>query len=631
MIDAKPHVGRLAGRLVLAAVVLAGLLLLLAAAFPFSLLRGPAERALSAALGRPVTIDRIERAEALSFVPTLRLEGVSVSGPAWAGDEPVARIERATVRLPVLPLIDGRVHIHALDLSGGRFRLVRDAAGRMSWAGGDRGDRHTGSSPLAGVSALTVRDTFVRWSDAKRGMDLLVGVEADGRGLRLQGSGRHRGTPLRFSATGGPLTGAAAKAAWPFAVRLSSPLLTLELAARTDRPLDFRHWQADAKVRATDARRLDDIIEAGLPGTQPLAFTTHVRHDGDRWTATHLVGTLGRSELSGSLAVLAPRGGRTHLDADIDAARFDFDDLATDAEHRRARAAAARIGPRVFPDTRIRLDRLGNLDGRLRFDVAHLLVRGGSMFKGLSGTLTLDHRQLEGSGLVAHLAHGDLTGRAHVDHRTGAPKLTLDLRVRDEQISDFFTGQNRLVGPVQGRVAITGAGDTFRAALAHADGRVGIVSLGGTLQRRLAVFAGGDLVKSIRVAVGGNGDQRVHVACLIADFHAQDGLLTPAPLLLDTPVSRLDGSGTISLRNEHVDIRLKGRPKQASSLRSDPPITVTGTISNPALTIGAEKEESHGLLHTIGNVLGHLESGKDAEQDRAPPVDCRALAARALR
>ena len=55
-------------------------------------------------------------------------------------------------------------------------------------------------------------------------------------------------------------------------------------------------------------------------------------------------------------------------------------------------ARKAAIGPRVIPPTRINLSKMGKTDGRLVFVAHRLLSSGGTVFKSLSGSLTLDHR-----------------------------------------------------------------------------------------------------------------------------------------------------------------------------------------------------------------------------------------------
>jgi hypothetical protein len=103
--------------------------------------------------------------------------------------------------------------------------------------------------------------------------------------------------------------------------------------------------------------------------------------------------SVGRSAIRAKATVLK-RDGRTKIDATIDAPQLDFDDLADDAGLAAARAKEARIGPRILPDTRINLEKMGPTDGTIRVSIASLLVKGGSVFKSLSGTLKLDHRVL---------------------------------------------------------------------------------------------------------------------------------------------------------------------------------------------------------------------------------------------
>ena len=94
----------------------------------------------------------------------------------------------------------------------------------------------------------------------------------------------------------------------------------------------------------------------------------------------------------------------------------------------------------------------------------------------LSGTLTLDHRVLTVSNVVATLAQGRIAGKLRVDHRAGRPRLSIDLRLAGLTLDSMIGNPDMVSGRVRGHVALTGEGDTVREALSRANGKAAIVA-----------------------------------------------------------------------------------------------------------------------------------------------------------
>ena len=143
----------------------------------------------------------------------------------------------------------------------------------------------------------------------------------------------------------------------------------------------------------------------------------------------------------------------------------------------------------------------------------------------------------------------------------------------------------------------------------------------GVINRRAALFLGADAGRAI---FEGNG-QSTSLRCAIGHFNVRDGIGTADTLVLDTAVSRSDGSGTIDLGTEQLALNLPGRPKLDHAVKIDAPVRMVGTLSAPDI-------EPKTLPHTIGTffkLIGHALAGDHVAP--APDADCTGLAAQALR
>ncbi|MDF0487231.1 AsmA-like C-terminal region-containing protein [Sphingomonas sp. H39-1-10] len=616
---------------------LAALLALALGALPFGLLRPAIERRIAARLGAPAHIGAIRRLQAFSYTPDIVIEDVRIEQPGWVGGGDFLRARAVTMRLPVFKLLFGGVKPDALVIDGLEVALVRDASGRSNWKGRPRPADAPPATTGPGLTRLTVRDGRLSLRDAKRQLSVSGPFEVTGAsGLRLAATGTFLGTPARLDVTGGRIDGIDPAAAWPVELHLVSPALRLEAKGTTDGVLNTHRFGATVTARAPTLKNLDRAIEAGLFGTRPIALIAQVRHDARDWYLDRIGGGIGRSRFVGKASILK-RDGRTRIDAQMRASQFDFDDLADDAGRARAAASKAAIGPRVLPPTRINLSHLWRTDGTIAFRVDHLLSGGGTVFRTLRGELRLDHQVLTVDRLVATLATGRMTGVIRVDHRSGRPKLSTDLRLEGMTLDTLVGSPDDITGIVRGRIALSGQGDTVREALSHADGSAAIVSNAGTIKAVVADVLGQDLGGTIKQAIL-HPSERVPLRCLVAAFRARGGVLTPNPLAIDTGSSIGRGSGRIDLRDERIALTLAGRTRDDPALRIVDPIRIGGTLSKPAIAIAGSDAPSGkpgvgGFFKALGRSIGEAIGlgDKPAPRPAFAPLDCARLSAAALR
>ncbi|MES2291116.1 MAG: AsmA family protein [Pseudomonadota bacterium] len=607
------------------------LLFLSLLALPIGFLKGAAEDRLGARFEAKASIAAIERLDSFSLTPRIRISGIRIAQPAWAGTGDFARIEQAIVRVPLLPILVGKFRPEAIDVTGLDLNLVRAADGQANWE--RRNKKANNNGP--GIDHLTIANSRLHLRDDKRHMTLDAALTVDvTHGLSVTGPGTHRGKPMQFSAVGGAIDGPMSNARWPIRLSIRSPLLNLQAHGATDRPLDLSGFDAQISASGPDIVYLDDVIEAGLPGTQDFALKATVRRDRPDWTIKAISGRIGRSEFTGKLLV-KKRDGRTILDGTLDASALDFADLSSDEGQAIAAAKRRAIGPRIIPDTAIHFEKLGKVDGTLRVSAQRLLMEQDSIVQGFRGTMTMDHRILTLAPLTIQLTHGALTGSVRVDHRSGQPKLSLDLRQQGTRLSDLLGSGEDIEGPIQARFKLAGTGREVRTALARADGHIAIVMQGGSMRKKLAIFASGDVLDSIGAAIGGSNVARIPVTCLVSSFNVRAGVLAPAKLLLDTPVGRSDGSGSASLATEQLALLFAGRSKDPDPVQLAAKIRVGGTFSDPSLALATAEgaaPKSNGLLGKIGALLGSLRTKDDSGRGLpVPTVNCPALSAQALK
>ena len=85
---------------------------------------------------------------AISLVPTVEINNVSLSNPEWAQNPNMAEMSKLDVKFAVMPLLEKRIVIDKLILHGTKVYLEKSATGENNWTFGGA------SKPVASGGAV---------------------------------------------------------------------------------------------------------------------------------------------------------------------------------------------------------------------------------------------------------------------------------------------------------------------------------------------------------------------------------------------------------------------------------------------------------------------------------------------
>jgi hypothetical protein len=98
-------------------------------------------------------------------------------------------------------------------------------------------------------------------------------------------------------------------------------------------------------------------------------------------------------------------------------------------------------------------------------------------------------------------------------------------------------------------------------------------------------------------------------------------VLASQQIVLDTDPTRIDGHGTVNLKDETMNITLQGKPKHFQFLHLNAPITMSGKLEAPKLGVDSKPAIAQGaigaglgLLSPFAAILAFIDPGlaKDA-------------------
>ena len=608
--------------------------------FDWDWLRGPISRYASARTGREVRIEGHLKVHLLTWTPTVRVGGLHVGNPQWAGPGDTASVQQLTVSAKLLPLLTLNLDLPLIDLDHPRFDLIRDKDGQENW---QLNPRNTGK-PLAlpPIQKLIVRDGALSMTDVKRDLTLTGTVNASetagggGHGFELVGKGVMNKEPFLLQASGGPLIQVRRDKPYPFNLDIKAGLTHVTADGELVKPFNLGDIEAQLTASGRNLADLYPLTGIAFPRTPAYSLKAHVDRNGSRFDLTGIAGRVGDSDLEGKLTLDKP-GDRRKVTADLTSRRLVFADLLAvigggpKAAVVKAGAAAPAPTPagRLLPDASLYRDRLRAMDADLKYR-AQSVETGQWPLKRFALDLTLDDGLLTMDPIDFEFPQGKLAGRIRIDGRKSVVATDLDMRLTNLGLEQFMPAKNggppAIEGTMQARAQLHGTGDTIHKAASTASGRVVLVVPRGKIRQSFAELMGINVANGLYLLLS-KDNRETDLRCAVADFKVVGGQMQVSNAVFDTGVVLAQGRGSADLGNETLDLRLDGEPKKPRLLRLWSPITLKGTFLHPKPGIDAGQVAGQvGLGVVVGAVFAPLAAVLPfIEPGLAKDADCAAL------
>ena len=566
--------------------------------FNWNMLRGPIARQASAMTGRQVRVDGDLSVHLWSWTPSATVTGLKIGNPAWMGGGDTADLDRLTVSAKLWPLLWGQIELPLVDAERPQIQLYRDASGRSNWQFG----RTSSPARLPPIQHFVIDDGHLTYVDRKRGLTIVGTMQSSETGggqgsFHLVGNGSINKAPFLVTVAGASLINVRHDRPYPFNADIRAGDTHVIAHGELPRPFDFGQIRTDLIVSGNNLADIYDLTGLALPMSPPYRLRGELLRNGTSYTFHNVVGRVGGSDLEGVFKVDRERDDRPDLHADLRSRSLNIADLgsligaptSSIAKTPAQLADAARLARegRILPDAQLSVGRVRSMDAVVHYRAAS--VQAGKLpLRTFALDLTLDHDVLTADPVSFSLPHGDLTGRVRIDARPATPFTDVDFHLTNLRMQDFFAdgGQPPIQGLVDARARLHGAGASVRAAAADANGAVTVVAPNGQIRQALAELLGVDVIKGLGLYLA-KSDSQTGLRCAVADFQANDGLLTARTLVLDTDPVLATGSGTIDLRNERLNLTLRGKPKKFQLIRLMSPITLTGQLKSPHIGVKA--------------------------------------------
>jgi AsmA family protein len=605
--------------------------------------------AASKATGRELAIDGDLRVD-FGWISRFRASEIKFQNADWGQRPHMAEVGLVDVQLDLWQLLSKfRVVVPNVTISGANVILEKHTDGTANWefraAPTNAVPEKRTTVPV--IEKITINDgslLFVN-KEANTRMELnLAKAEAAGflqEPVKLKASGTYQKLPMTLTLDGGSYQNLkSSEEPYPLQINLDVGKLKARIRGNLTEPMEMKGEDVTLDIQGDDMANLFPLIRLVFPSTPPYALKGHLRHEGTVWSFSKFSGRVGGSDLSGTIRVdTAPK--RPVMNADLASNMLDFKDLAgfvggkpgTDkpqlaSDEKQNTAAAEDEADRLFPDQHFDLDRLHAMDADVRLRAKQILAPNLPI-DNLNAKLSLNDGVLKLEPTVFGVANGRIEIYSTFDASQKPSKVNIDARLHQLDLKRFMESEfaQKTIGPVGGRIALTGTGQSFRELMATASGNTFVMMSGGEISELLVRLAGLNVARALGVLV--RGDKPVPIRCALLDLQGKDGQMDVQTLVFDTDKSVVAGEGSIDLRDEKLDIVLTPVPKDFSpfSLRSF--IRVNGRLTNISAFPDPIKTGTESLLAKIFNVLVVLVTSPIQPRDLglAKDVNCDALIA----
>ena len=521
-----------------------------------------------------------------------------------------------------------------------RFAL-NDGSGPAAAASADS-EPASGAPSASGKPGIVVRAGGAASSSAAAERVTLAPGEG---GLHLNATGHYRKLPVRIDLRSAGVLGFLAEGdearAQPLRIVATIGRADLSFLGSTTDPLRFAGLKGSFKISGPSLAAVGDPLGITLPTTP--AFKTHgtIVKDGTIWKAVFDDARIGSSQLNGAFTydrrravpLLAGRvGGSRLVLADLGPA------VGTPDPRSAAKTEAAPTRPgRVIPDKPFDLPSLRAMDANVLIDIG-LFDPGTDVIEPLSPArahLVLADGVLTITDIEGSTAQGKLLGYLQLDGRGTRALWTADMRLAGVELAHWLRLKRSgdappyLSGKLDALVKVEGAGRSTAEILGSLDGDNRLHMRGATVSHVAVEAAGIDFARALGVMV--KGDDALPVLCNVADLYVVKGVARPRVFILDTRDSTIWIDGTVSLRDEGLDLRAVVSPKDFSPLSLRTPIHVRGTLGKPVVSLElgelAGKAGAAGLLallNPLAAIIPFIDPGSSDDAKKAGE-ECAAL------
>jgi uncharacterized protein involved in outer membrane biogenesis len=585
------------------------------------------EARLSAALGPPVTLDRLHVQP--GRIVDLAADNVRIANPEGFQGSDFATIGRVHLTFDFVTWWHtNRIVLPQVSVDTPKFDIVEDNNGHGNWI---TVPAPTGKDTIQ-IDNLEVRDGGAHVVIAKDNSDVTLTLATrpspDGGALIVDGKGTYSRQPIAFHGLGGGVLRLSdTTKPYPIDFTLANGETRITVKGQVQNPLAMTGANLRLALSGPDMALLFPLTGIATPKTPPYQVSGRLDFTQGLVKFTEIAGRVGSSDLSGDLAV-DTRGPRRVLTGAIISHQVDMADLGGFVGSTPGRTTTpgqtprqveevkrAESSPKLLPTTPISVPKVRAAD-------VHITYKGDKIigkdipFDSIAVKLDIEDGHIHLEPFRVGIGSGGLNGSIDLNPVGNEVDADADITVERVDISRVLasTGLGKGEGAIDGAAKVKGRGASLSAILAHGDGMLRVTMPGGgNINSLLVDLLGIELGRAFFAAIGIPDTETIQ--CAVVDFVLQKGILASRMMEVNTTQHVVTGGGRIDLSREVMEMYLRTDPKHFTVGTLATPIRIAGPFKNlsfapaPELAVRGGAAIGLGLLFPPAAILPTIQFG----------------------
>jgi uncharacterized protein involved in outer membrane biogenesis len=553
------------------------------------------EARASAAIGRPLTIERLEVQP--GRITVLTAYGVRIANPSGFTGPDFATFPRLSLTFEAETWWHtGRYVIPTIEADQPDFNVVQAASGQNNWVAIVPLPTSDQAAPVA-IGSIDIKEGVAHVQIAQDKSDVTMSIAtghaANGSSLMVSGKGAYAGQPMTFRATGGALLSVTdATKPYPVDLTVINGGTRVTLKGHVRDPLALTGADLRMELSGPDMALLFPLIGIATPETPSYQVDGRLDFADGRIRFSEIKGRVGSSDLSGELEV-DPRGARRILTGSLTSRQVDMEDLAGFIGAAPGRTTTpgqtagqvdevkrAEASPKLLPTKQISVPKTRAVDVHLTYRGDKILGKN-TPFDSISVKLDIDAGHIRLAPVRFGMDGGAVSGTIDLVPVGNQVDANADVTLDRVKVARLLAtaGLGHGDGLIDGSAKFKGRGDSLSTVLAHGDGEFHAdMPAGGDINSLLIDLLGAEFGRALFAAIG--IPDKEAISCMTADFILRNGILASHTLEMNTTDHVITGGGRIDLSREVME----------AQLRTDPKHFTIGTLSTPMLISGSFKD-----------------------------------------
>ncbi len=395
--------------------------------------------------------------------------------------------------------------------------------------------------------------------------------------------GTLRGAPFDAQASSAHLT-QIGKTDTPLPLRLTIQTEDLQFQAEGTifRPFENNAFELAYELAGAEIRGLDPLADFVLPFRGEFHARGRVTARGDRFTYEEDL-RVGQSDLKVNATIL--RGSpRPQITGQIYSTQIHMDDLQLIEVDEKT--ASTPDKSRVIPDYTLPVDELFAVDADVEIKAERIRAQLGELGY-LSSKINLKDGRFKSALSVTGFEGAQINSEVDFDAAAKPPPIKIQLNAKDLNIGYLLRStdvSDRIEGKVDLQADLSGTGATRYSLLENAAGNITIIGGPGRIPGRRIDLWAADLIPTM-LSSRWQREDVTETTCFVAHIKLNEGLAEVEDLLLDTRRVTIAAGGNLDLKTEALDLVVAPRPKQASLVSLANPVRISGTLSEPRVSV----------------------------------------------